>query len=243
MNVGGVKPQPAFQIMPLTPNLETLCWIAEYDITLQTNTLIGSDEIVSAIHLQRRYHTADEHVYRYSDKRVLRWRRTLLALETNTFTQECWRRTRWKCVFKAQSHTQLATSNFQKELLEPTSENWLFHAAGIQKVHNDILGYIKLVFQGQVCTPEGMSSKPVPDKSVLTLATDPAHARLTVLTLATDPAHAWLRWFYLDSTPVSKVVYQTLSLLVQQWEGLGDGLHLDQVKRSGDRVPLQKICG
>ena len=78
---------------------------------------------------------------------------------------------------------------------------------------------------------------------MLTLATDPAHAQLTVLTLATDPTHARLRWFYLDSPPVSKVVYQTLPLLVRQWEGLGDGLHSDQVKRSGDRVLLQKICG
>ena len=85
MNVGGVKPQPAFQIMPPMPNLKTSCWIAEYDITLQTNAFIGSDEIVSAIHLQILYHTAGEHVYRYSDKRVLYWRRTLLVLETNSF--------------------------------------------------------------------------------------------------------------------------------------------------------------
>ena len=67
------------------PNLETSCWIAEHDITLQTNAFIGSDKIVSAIRLQILYHTADEHVYRYSDKRVLYWRRTLLVLETNAF--------------------------------------------------------------------------------------------------------------------------------------------------------------
>ena len=35
-----------------------------FDITLQTNAFIASDDIVSATHLQIRYHTADEYVYR-----------------------------------------------------------------------------------------------------------------------------------------------------------------------------------
>ena len=41
------------------------------------NVFIASDEIVSAIHFQIRYDTADKQVYRYSD------RRTRFVLETN----------------------------------------------------------------------------------------------------------------------------------------------------------------
>ena len=42
---------------------------------------ISSDEIVTATHLQIRYHTADEHVYRLRRMCFM----TVLALETNTF--------------------------------------------------------------------------------------------------------------------------------------------------------------
>ena len=34
------------------------------DIILQTKAFIASNRVLSAIHLQIRYHTADEHVYR-----------------------------------------------------------------------------------------------------------------------------------------------------------------------------------
>ena len=43
---------------------ESVLLTSEYDIMLQMNTFTASNEIVSATHLQIRYRTADEHVYR-----------------------------------------------------------------------------------------------------------------------------------------------------------------------------------
>ena len=79
------KPQPAFQIMPPKPTVS----YCECDIALQTNVFIASDKIVSVIHLQIRYDTADKRVYRYSN------RQTSLVLETNIFGTKHAHVSRW----------------------------------------------------------------------------------------------------------------------------------------------------
>ena len=60
---------------------------SEYDFTLQTNTLIASDEIVLATHLQIRI-TLQTSMLISSDEHILFWGRTILALETNDLALE-----------------------------------------------------------------------------------------------------------------------------------------------------------
>ena len=116
---------------------------------------IASDEIVSAIHLQIQYDTADEHVYCYSD------RQTRFVLDTYTFLVLD---THALCavgdkLFSAgDKHVEKACSNFShthtasyqrlpsRTYIELTSENVCFHAGGDPKVmqmHNG-------VFQDQI---------------------------------------------------------------------------------------------
>ena len=89
---------------------------SEYDITLQTNASIASNEIASATHLRIRYHTTDE------TRLSLATKAFCAGPETNIFGTgdervSRWRQTRWKRAFELQLHTQLATSDFQTELL------------------------------------------------------------------------------------------------------------------------------
>ena len=85
------------------------------------DVLIASNEIASATHLRTRHHTADKRVLCCMVRR-----RTLLALETNTFGAgdervSRWRRARFALetnklktyVRTPATHTQLATSDFQ----------------------------------------------------------------------------------------------------------------------------------
>ena len=85
---------------------------SKYDIALQTNEFITSDEPVLC---WRRTLLALETISYF-----WRWRRTLVALETNSFRAGDELVSRWiqrKRAFELQPHTQLATSNFQTKVM------------------------------------------------------------------------------------------------------------------------------
>ena len=103
------------------------------------DVLIASNETASATHVRTRHHTADKRVHRYiatnafcagpetntfgaGDERVSRRRRARFALETNKLktyvrTPATHTASYQRLPNELQLHTQLATSDFQTELL------------------------------------------------------------------------------------------------------------------------------
>ena len=81
------------------------------------DVLITTNEIASATHLRTRHHTADKRVHRLRRTHfLLVRRRTLLALEMSVFRAGD-KQVENVCSNSSYTHTQLATSDFQKELL------------------------------------------------------------------------------------------------------------------------------
>ena len=81
---------------------------------LKTNTCGAGDELVKRC--------MDTNAFGAGDKPVSCWRRTL----------QCWRPTRWKCVFDLQLHTHSSSYPQLSKLF--TSENRYNHTVEIQKV-------------------------------------------------------------------------------------------------------------
>ena len=174
---------------------------------------MAGDEIVSAIHLQVQYDTADEQVYHYSD-----WQ-TSFVLETNIFGSgharvlAWWWRTHWKHAFEFQAHTH--TASYQrlpnKTYVELSFENVHFHTGEIWK----LCRWIMTSF-----TPALKACQISANTHGLACVVTPLCVGR--LTLAAEPACTQLSRFYLAFTcDIKHATLHTrpLSQLVQQWKG------------------------
>ena len=104
---------------PMRATRKCLLLTYTYNITLQMNTFITSDELISASHhLQLRYHTADE--------RLLLATKAFCAGDKHcTQRKKRWRWTRTKCMFELQphTHTHTHTPSYQR-LCKQNCRHW-----------------------------------------------------------------------------------------------------------------------